>query len=306
VSRYRDQFLGLNPDELAMISFFTAGTSVGDFAYEQALARSTTTDQRRRLVEDTRDGFWMQGRPQRARREHERLLELGGTQASLLTYPVVLAALFDDGDSLLADQAVTAAVGRLRLGSAQPEPTLFAHRTGSLVTGLWSAHVGDATTLGHALARLDAIGARQDTLPQAATARLYADALRLVSSSGQPDRGLLEAFDDAMRQGPSLPLPTAETRSALNLVAARSWERLGDMRRAAMAAERAATWEPSQLVQNAALRDVGRTRLAAGDTVGAIRAWKDFLYFRNRAEPAQRRADDEIRAKLAELERARK
>jgi serine/threonine-protein kinase len=306
VSRYQDQFRGLNPDELAMISWFTAGTSVGDFAYEQALARSTTADQRSRLVESTRDGYWMQGRPLRARREHQRLQELGGTPASLLTYPVVLAALFDDGDSVLADQVVAAAVARLRLGSAQPEPTLFGHRSGSLVIGLWSAHVGDTTTLRHALARLDAIGGRQDTLPQAATARLYADALRLVSSSGEPDRGMLERFDGVMRQGPALPAPVVVTRSALNLVAARSWERLGEMRRAAMAAERAATWEPTPLVQFSALRDVGRTKLAAGDTTGAIAAWKDFLFYRNRAEPAQRQADDEIRAKLAELERARK
>jgi hypothetical protein len=78
------------------------------------------------------------------------------------------------------------------------------------------------------------------------------------------------------------------------------------MRRAAMAAERAATWDVTPLVQNSALRDVGRTRLAAGDTAGAMLAWKDFLFYRNRAEPAQRKADDEIRAKLAELERARK
>jgi hypothetical protein len=41
-------------------------------------------------------------------------------------------------------------------------------------------------------------------------------------------------------------------------------------------------------------------------TTGAILAWKNFLFYRNRAEPAQRQADDEIRAKLAELERARK
>ena len=92
----------------------------------------------------------------------------------------------------------------------------------------------------------------------------------------------------------------------LNLIAARSWERLGDMRRASLAAERSATWEPTPVIQNSALRDLGRTKLAAGDTAGAITAWKNFLLWRNRAEPAQRRADDEIRARLAELERARK
>jgi serine/threonine-protein kinase len=306
VRKYRDQFQNLNADELAMVSWFTAGTPVGDFANEQALARSTSADQRARLVMQTRDGYWMQGRPERARREQRRLEELGAPQSSLLAPAVVFAALFDDGDSALATEAVAAAVRLLQLGTAQPEPTLLAHRASALVIGLWSAHVGDTATLRHALARLDAIASRQDSATHAATARLYADALRLVANAGQPDRALLESFDAATRQGPSGPAPIAETRSALNLIAARSWERAGDMRRAALAAERAATWDVAQLVQHSALRDVGRTRLAAGDTAGAIRAWSDFLMWRNRAEPAQRKADDELRSKLAELERARK
>jgi hypothetical protein len=305
-SKYRNRFLELNPDELAMVSWFTSGTPVGDYAYEQALARSTTADQRARLVMGTRDGYWMQGRPQQARREQARLEELGVAPSGLVSPTVVLAALFDDGDSLLATQAVAAAARRLQLGGAQLDPAPVGHRVQAFVVGLWSAHVGDMTTLRGAIARLDAIGARRDSAAQTATARLFADALRLVSTNGQPDRALLETFDAAIRPGPALPAPTPETRSALNLIAARSWERTGDARRAAQAAERAATWDVTALVQNSALRDVGRTRLAAGDTSGAVRAWSDYLFFRNRAEPAQRKADDEIRSKLAELERAKK
>ena len=75
---------------------------------------------------------------------------------------------------------------------------------------------------------------------------------------------------------------------------------------AARAAERAATWEPTPLVQYSAMRDVGRTRLAAGDTAGAIKVWRDYLMQRGRAEPAQRATDDELRARIAELERGRK
>jgi hypothetical protein len=223
-----------------------------------------------------------------------------------MTPDVVLAALFDDGDSVFASEAVSAATRRLQLGTARPEPTLFGHRAAALVIGLWSAHVGDTATLRHAMARLDAIATRQDSTVYARTARLFADALRLVSSSGVSDRALLDAFDAATRTGPSVPAPAAEIRSALNLIASRSWERNGDMRRAALAAERAATWEPTPLLQLSAQRDLGRTRLADGDTAGAIGAWKDYLFTRNRAEPAQRKADDEIRAKLLELERARK
>jgi hypothetical protein len=155
-----------------------------------------------------------------------------------------------------------------------------------------------------AIARLEAIGARTDSAEQAATARLFADAVRIASSA--PERALVEKFDAAISVGPPVTAPLPETRSALNLIAARSWERLGDARRGAVAAERAATWDVTALVQNTAVRDVGRLRLAAGDTAGAIRAWRDFLMWRGRAEPPQRKADDEIRKKLNELERGRR
>jgi hypothetical protein len=257
-------------------------------------------------VYGTRNGQWMQGRPDMARRQQRRLEELGASEVYLLSRDVVIAALFDDGDSLLATEAVAAAVRRLQFGAVQPEPASFAHRGDAFVVGLWSAHTGDTTTLRRVLVRLDAIAARTDSVTWAGTARLFADALRLISSREQPNRAVLESFDNAMRQGPPVSTPISETRSALNLIASRNWERLGDSRRAAQAAERATTWEPTPLVQFSALRDLGRTRLAAGDTAGAVRAWKDYLFWRNRAEPAQRKVDDEIRSKLADLERARK
>jgi hypothetical protein len=59
-------------------------------------------------------------------------------------------------------------------------------------------------------------------------------------------------------------------------------------------------------VQHTAQRDVGRLRLAAGDTAGALAAWRDYLFFRGRAEPMQRKIDDEIRAKIAEIERKKR
>ena len=302
--RYRERLQGLNPDELAMIVFFTGGTPVGDYAYDQALARSTSSEQRARLVSQARDGYWMQGRPLLARKEHERLPGLGVPAAGLLSPRIIYAALFDDGDSTLASEAAADIARRLQLGTVQPEPTRFADRAGALAAGLWAARVDDSSMVRAAIARLEAIGTRSDSAELAATAQLFADALRLASSA--PERGLLERFDAAISVGPSVPAPTPETRSAMNLIAARSWERLGDARRGAAAAERAATWDVTALVQNTAVRDVGRLRLAAGDTAGAIRAWRDFLMWRGRAEPPQRKADDEIRKKLTELERGRR
>ncbi|MGH7678371.1 MAG: hypothetical protein ACRENU_07900, partial [Gemmatimonadaceae bacterium] len=304
IDRYRDRLQGLNPDELQLISFLTAGTPVGDYAYHQALARSTSGEQRAQLVEQARDAYWMQGRPTLALKEHGRLAGLGAPAARFISPGIIYAALFDDGDSTLASEVSTELTRRLELGTARPEPTRFADRAGALAVGLWAARRDDSSTVRAAIARLDAIGTRQDSAVHAATARLFADALRIVAS--QPERALLEKFDAAVNLGPSVPFPVPETRSALNLIAARSWERLGDARRGAAAAERAATWDVTMLVQNGAVRDVGRLRLAAGDTVGAIQAWKDFLMWRGRAEPAQRKADDEIRKKLAEIERLKR
>jgi hypothetical protein len=77
----------------------------------------------------------------------------------------------------------------------------------------------------------------------------------------------------------------------MNLVVARTWERASDARRAAAAAERNATLESAGTLNS---------------TAGAVKEWRDYLMGRGRAEGAQRKLDDDIRKKLAEVERKKR
>ena len=305
VGRYRDRFSRLNADELMMIAFFAGGTPVGDNAYETALSRSTSSAQRVNIVSAMRAGLWVQGRPEKARREHERLAGLGVDPVGTDPAGIVLAAIFDDGDSTLAAAAAAQLARSRAIGTGESRAPTFGDRTPAFVVGLWAARVNDRAMMNAALARLDAIAGRRDSVQWAAMAKLYADAVRLVSAPGQPDAGAVEVFDAATRAGPSTPGGPG-FRSALNAIAALSWERLRDPGRGAAAAERAATWDVTPYVQGTVQRDLGRLKLAAGDTTGAIRVWKDYLFFRGRAEAGPRKIDDDIRAKIAELERVKR
>ncbi|MDA1081162.1 MAG: protein kinase [Gemmatimonadetes bacterium] len=305
ISRYRDRFNQMNADELMMVAFFTGGTPVGDNAYDVALSRSTSSAQRVNIMVGMRAALWSQGRPDKARREHDRLAGLGSDPLAIDPTGIVLAALFDDGDSTLASEAAGQLARARAIGTGQSRAPTLADRVPVFVIGLWAARVNDRDLVQAALARLDATAGRRDSLQWAATAKLYADAVRLVSTPGQPDPAAVEAFDAAMRVGPSI-VGGPEFRSALNAISALSWERLRDPRRGAAAAERAATWDVTAYVQGTVQRDLGRLKLAAGDTAGAIRVWKDYLFIRGRAEPGPRKIDDEIRAKLAELERVKR
>ena len=97
-----------------------------------------------------------------------------------------------------------------------------------------------------------------------------------------------------------------DMRSALNLIVARAWERLGDAKRAAAAAERTDNIEPAGNIDHSGKRELGRLKLAAGDTAGAVTTWRLYLARRGMAEPSQRKLDDEIRATLAEIERKKR
>jgi hypothetical protein len=52
-----------------------------------------------------------------------------------------------------------------------------------------------------------------------------------------------------------------------------------------------------------AARELGRLKLAASDTAGAVRTWRSYLKPRGRAEPSQRKLDDQTRAKLVDIGR---
>jgi hypothetical protein len=85
-----------------------------------------------------------------------------------------------------------------------------------------------------------------------------------------------------------------------NLIAARLHEARGDLPRAREAIRRGKGW-PNFL--STLLREEGRLAAQAGDTVGAIRAYRHYLALRSNPEPRLRPDAERVRADLARLER---
>jgi hypothetical protein len=89
-----------------------------------------------------------------------------------------------------------------------------------------------------------------------------------------------------------------------NLVAARLHEERGELA-AALAAVRRRWWgqwvDPGYVVYH---REEGRLAALAGDTAGAIRAYRRYLTLRGDAEPPLQPRVRQVRTALAALERA--
>jgi TolB-like protein len=305
VARYRADLASLNRDQLLMFTLFNAGWPIADSASALALAHSTDAGQRESLLRVDRRRLMAEGRPSAARQASARLAQVSGPAADDAVPDVLYDAVFASGDSIAGAEAASAVTRSLRpMGDALKSPA-FTERVPAFLAGLWASYRNDTAGLSSATRRLDAMAGRTDSVHAAAAARLAADVLRLLGSHGPSDLALVGRVDSTLRDGP--PRLSPDMRTAMNLVVARSWERLGDARRAALAAERGVTYESTGGLQmTAALRDAGRLKLAAGDTAGAIRSWRNFLASRGRAEPSQRTRDDEIRRKLLDIERGRR
>ena len=91
-----------------------------------------------------------------------------------------------------------------------------------------------------------------------------------------------------------------------NLAIARGWQASGNPARARPAAARLSNTNAQFAAVPGSLREKGRLLLAAGDTVGAMDAWRLYLRPRGDADPDQRKVDDEIRKTLAEIERKKR
>ena len=305
IARYLVPLAQLNRDQLRMVSVYVAGTPIADSAVAMALARSTDAAQRENLALGDRSRLMIEGRPSAAREAGARLAEISKSADVTLARGVVYDAVFASGDTIAGRAAAALVAVSLRPAAEALARPAFAERAPLFITGLWASYINDTAGLTSASRRLDAIAARKDSAYPAAAARLAADALRLLTPAGASDRALVARVDSIMRDAP--PFHTLDMRAAMNLIAARSWERLGDARRAAAAAERTFSAEGGGTLQyTAGPRDIGRLKLAAGDSAGASWFWRSYLRNRGRAEPSQKRLDDEIRAKLVEIERKKR
>jgi serine/threonine-protein kinase len=296
-------FATFGTSDLLMTNFaasLVGASAVAENAERLALDRPGDLSARQNTLHWVRSSRWLQGRPVAAARATDRLRELDDRHAPDLE--IIYAAIFADGDSSQARESALLFSQRIR-ESRTHELSPADRRTAIWAEGLWASFVTDSVGVSKAVRALDSLAAQRDTTGESQLTQLRADVLRLAMPNRLPDRQIVDRVDAVLREGPPV---GAETRSAMNVIAARSLERLGDNRRAAQAATRVSPGEITFVMNGPAIRDQGRLWLAAGDTAAAVGAWRMYLGWRSNAEPPQRKADDEIRRKLESIQRARR
>ena len=280
---------------------WAGATPLAEQAFADALNRPGTLAERRGALRLARQQFELYGQAGKVRSVQRRLAELDGAGPPLAPGEDIYLAMFAGGDTTLAERA----------GAALDSPNGFldiapdtARRMAAWYVGAWAAAKGDTARAKRAIAYLDAMGAQRDSTGRAALARPLADGLRLLSATSTPPLDVVERADGPLRDGPRV--LGSHTLTILNVIVARAWERRGDVRRAAAAASRNEFASLSFTSGALGMRERGRLLLAAGDTAEALLSLHTYFRFRAHAEPAEQRADEELRAKLAEIERKKR
>jgi len=239
-------------------------------------------------------------------------------------YQRVLDALYGDGDSASAGAAARE-LGRtvMRPTPAGSDARAIA-QTDLCVATLWQLSQGELRGAAQAISRLQSRAPGDSPAAVSSNgvcaALLEAKLAAASGSSGAP--AALDRLDTLMRSGPggsrngppvAFTLSPAYVRSTVgispcgfedfaNLEVARLRERQGNLR-AALAAVRRRSYAYHLTDYLAAhLREEGRLAALAGDSSGAVRAYRHYLALRSDPEPAVRPAVDAVRNELAKLE----
>ena len=242
-----------------------------------------------------------------ARLNGGRPREALGYAARVPEYPSgrLFEATFWDGDSAAAAAALPAAVRRL---DAAPPSDALAFTEWSVALfdlAQYELAHGETAHVRPVLARLRAA----PRIAGAPTASLHPARMALVLDAQLAALGhradaaaRLAALDSMLAMGPY----GARAAMAGNLVAARLWERSGDVERAYAAAKRWAIAPGlyDMLLYSTYLREQGRLAARLGRTEEAIRAYRHYLAMRPDPEAPLRAADASVRAELRRLERA--
>jgi hypothetical protein len=167
------------------------------------------------------------------------------------------------------------------------------------VVGQWRVGRGDT-----ALARADAEALRSDArladprgVAEHAWCSLLLEAQLAAATESADAVERIRALDSLSRTGPVLRASMAWAPLAV----ARLLEGAG-MEREALAAVRRRGWFgrwPRYLAEG--LREEGRLALAAGDTAGAVTAWRRYLALHDEPEPARRAERERVREALVRL-----
>ncbi len=216
----------------------------------------------------------------------------------------VINALFWNADTVLAAQAVR------EIGSRADSAPAATGSTQDLAYdvcagNLWRVFRGETLTgVPGAIIGLRREGQRSElAYPDLCAAVLEA---QLAVALGRPDLREQARQLDSLVRGPST---TSWILAAANLSASRLWSALGEPERALAAVRRRAYLtdlnETRVLVaQSTFFREEGRLAAAAGDRIGAIRAFERYLALRADPEPALIPQRDSVRSELALLLRA--
>ena len=216
----------------------------------------------------------------------------------------VLDALFWDGDSALAAQAVASLDKRVAAPAPRESGARAHHFTDLCVTLLWR----QMRTGGQG------IGSRLETLRSGAVA---GDSSGISGGNPALCVAMLDAIGAVRAKDPLADVAVAllDTLMAAgpfqfgvdfgNLVVARLHEERGAIASALRAIRRRPyDWDTAPLYLTTFLREEGRLAALAGDQAGAARAYRRFLALRAGSDPAFRGTFDSVKAALAALDRA--
>jgi DNA-binding SARP family transcriptional activator/TolB-like protein len=239
------------------------------------------------------------GRPSEATRLLRRLNKLRTDNNSFLQF-AIFAAIFQQGDSALADSSVhrlAEAVARDTLRTLSPAEM---NRTSTAVVTetMWYLYNGDTVRAAKATEWLQRHheGQAQQT-PNAIMA--VASQMLIMSRARRPEGAFLRArIDSSSLKG------CCELGAFVNILLAQAYEASGDDARA-LEVTRRGVWFHAPRFLSTYLREEGRLAARLGDRAGAIRAYEHFLALRSDPEPVLRPERDRIRAELERLKRNR-
>ena len=253
------------------------GLALEDAEHADSIILGRTHDRQQRQIALYRAVFLAhnRGRPEHALRLMELKREVDPDPETGLGYAVRYTLMWD-ADSVTGARAAHA---------LQRIPTPAA----SNVVTLWRLWHGDSTGAAAAIAQLRLTNEQVTDL---------LDALLAAVAHRSDAPATLARLDSLAKLG------CCRQPNFVNLVSARLHERAGNLP-AALAAIRRGRWYFPAEYLSTYLREEGRLAALAGDTTGAIAAYRDYLTLRSNAEPSLQPAVAQVRAELVRLETAR-
>ncbi|MDH5805670.1 MAG: hypothetical protein OEZ54_10880, partial [Gemmatimonadota bacterium] len=287
----------INDLAVSTMKLFRAGWEDETFQiFDRAASRPTSTANRRGGLGYKWDLLTMAGRPQAAATLRDEMrTEFGPPPPYVLGF-TLKNALFMNGDTVQAIQALNELEQHNSGAIAQEEYAVIDQAVAACYSGTWYAARQQTDEALHMRARLREISDRfQDAFVNdyAVPCLMQLDLL-LADPADLPE--ILQAADSVSLTGG--PFEGIDL-NLFNVLLARAFELQGMPERAlAVSRRRLATGGPEQQMM---LLYEGRLSAQTGDTLGAIRAYDLYLRVRDGAEPEVRAMDDAVRADLARL-----